>query len=1209
MTEPQFTRQQTGTRIYYTLNMTGTPPGYTVAFVPAGPSSANPLSLSQSWASAGVYLLLRETPRDWERFFAAAERWLAETIAVDARFVWITNPNDPLDRWVVTRLKARAGAGPARTIAEAAQVRIGGYTVVIEGRSTVQLNASNDAFVIQRAAGSPVYVQADRGRTRLSSADTTITLPMSGALTGCILFSLPVRDATTARPVADLDALDVGFRFYTSDEYRPGFGAITSLRYVLFDLEGGALTLYASIDPANLLAPDRTRFNLLAPGAQTGSPISSYYRTNLGQVIQLTPTAHALSPAGPRLVFTRRAFTADLANIQDFSLTVEGSFIIGVKAPQRGASEPGAPIERFMCGVSGMEYLGLMVESGNLVHFFAGQPAYAPNFRLSTTALPDPNAAPRSAVALDATLTTAWAYVTPPSGQKIVYYAQPEASTFYRTQLQQGETPGFLRLMEVQAAALSAGPARAVAFPLLPYARLEGALTQDFFQFEVQVVSPTRRGMIPNLEAVAGQAGVPREPSVVATLSAPPPPPPPSQPSAGDKTGITPQGLIARFNNDTSNWKALVLAQTGNGAQQLQFSAIRGAFRAALQTNQLFIVIADREQFFRCASINYKLTAQSFADLKAFANPSIPDATLQQLRGAMLDKPWDDIDAYKTALNGAIGAGYTTYLNDLLKYGAFARLSIEQWTFDLSPYLWDQHHTILVFKYGAKSLEDLVADTTTWSWKEAAQLDNSVSATQQAILQIIADAKERARAGQTAFAHFADEVAGNPNWNGILFLRAFVPLTELPQELRGIAAGIDPSLFYAHHVGIDVAPITVASNGSVARADSALFGLIFYNNPEDQFATGQDYQFKVLSLTIQFQNSAIINFFSQIELMINRLFGEPSLLSDLQPNNNLVLSGVLQTLNGHSSYVFIQQAPKVYKLVSYVLDEVEITRAQFITMTSNVESGDIQTRFALTGNLRFKELPQFDIFSFGYRYQGDGAVDFAGQLRFSNLSIFMTFNAETPADKTFVFDAGKLTFDMAQSVARPTSLFNHFPLKLTGLVQQRATLAASSTSVTTPGDLGFISVAPPAGMHQSVPNDDWFGLVFDLNLGTLGALAGNLGFVVALLAAWQPGTAQSSTYIGLKLPGSKSANAEIPIEGILKLTFKRIEFVASDLDPADPGKGRAYVLKLRRIALSVFSASFPPGQTDLYLFGNPAAGDNNTLAWYAAYLKDKKKNA
>ena len=119
-------------------------------------------------------------------------------------------------------------------------------------------------------------------------------------------------------------------------------------------------------------------------------------------------------------------------------------------------------------------------------------------------------------MALDATLTTAWAYVTPPSGQKIIYYAQPEASTFYRTQLQQGETPGFLRLMEVQAAALSATPARAVAFPLLPYARLEGALTQDFFQFEVQVVSPTRRGMIPNLEAASGEAGMPRVPALAA---------------------------------------------------------------------------------------------------------------------------------------------------------------------------------------------------------------------------------------------------------------------------------------------------------------------------------------------------------------------------------------------------------------------------------------------------------------------------------------------------------------------------------------------------------------------------------------------------------------------------------------------------------------------------------------------------------------------
>src|SRR5207253_7252468 len=122
------------------------------------------------------------------------------------------------------------------------------------------------------------------------------------------------------------------------------------------------------------------------------------------------------------------------------------------------------------------------------------------------------------------------------------------------------------------------------------------------------------------------------------------------------------------------------------------------------------------------------------------------------------------------------------------------------------------------------------------------------------------------------------------------------------------------------------------------------------------------------------------------------------------------------------SYVFENQDNNVFQITSQALDQVVINQAQFITVVppGGVQVGqNVQTRFGFTGYLTFKELPGFDIFSFGAANGG---------LAYSNLSVDLSFPPDNPSYQTFSFDAQHIAFNTALSVARPDSLYPRFPL-------------------------------------------------------------------------------------------------------------------------------------------------------------------------------------
>lgn len=601
-------------------------------------------------------------------------------------------------------------------------------------------------------------------------------------------------------------------------------------------------------------------------------------------------------------------------------------------------------------------------------------------------------------------------------------------------------------------------------------------------------------------------------------------------PTTGEVSAATPQGLLVSLSQNLGFWKGVRFAQANEGTEALQFANVTSGFKSALQSNQLFAVVSNVDELQRCAS-------------------AVP--------------PF--------------------------------KLTVSDWTFDLTPALWSQHQTIMILKYAAGTIDELTADSGAWSWPAAANgyTDSSgnTPTTQADIRRIIEEAK-LASPVRREVQPFVDLIS-NPNWNGILFLRAPLSSTSFPDQLRGLAAGIDPARLYAHHVGVTLAPVH-NQGGTLTQDDASIFGLIDYQDRADLTQTGKDFDYKVLGLTVLLRNSAMASFSSQIELLINKLFG--SITSRRVSNdhgNNIILDGFYQTTGGTPAYVFLMTDTSIYALGGGTLDSIDITRAQFVTLSPTSSSQAlVETRFLLDGRLRFKKKDDFDVFSFGPTTDTEGNVVADGFLVISNLLIEMSFPVANPPDMTFRFNAGSIAFDTSRSVARAASLYRHFPLQLTGLLQ------ASEGSK--PGDHGFAAMTVPT--RQAEMTDPWYALTFDMTIGTLGALAGDLGFVVSLGACWADSPDSFRNYIGLQLPGSSGSRAAISIEGVVQMTFKAIEFTGT------PSlQGIDYILRFRGITLKLFVLSFPPGQVDLYIFGNPSGGDSESIGWYFAYAKKEKE--
>jgi hypothetical protein len=437
----------------------------------------------------------------------------------------------------------------------------------------------------------------------------------------------------------------------------------------------------------------------------------------------------------------------------------------------------------------------------------------------------------------------------------------------------------------------------------------------------------------------------------------------------------------------------------------------------------------------------------------------------------------------------------------------------------------------------------------------------------------------------------------------VLLLRGTV--AGIPPALAGIEAGIRaPEGLVVHHLAADVSPLQNTPTGPAISRPSSVSGLIYYVDPVvdplnasapiPSDATGP-YDFLLLSLKVLFANSAVQAFSSYAEMSIHQLFDTPVLTMGAGGNayDAIVLSGSYYVVDGLPVYSLGSTTRAPFTLNNSILSDVEIGGVQMSTVSADPRA-DTVIQFAMAGFLDFAIVPggdnHLDLFGFGN--QLDQHLPGTG-LAFDSLNLMMSYPTSSPSKRSFVAATDAMTFDQSSSTLRPGSLPNAFALQLTGLI----------SSMSPPAQVGFLPVSFP-DLNVGPLGTKWYGLVFRLDLGTPGNLAGKAGLQSSLLLAWTAGaptgSAPGGAQIGLQLPGTAQGAPLISLQKVLKLSIGPIQLFFD-------ATHQAYVLVLNELALSFLGLlKIPPnGATAFYLFGD-ASGTASALGWYAIYNNEPK---
>lgn len=1140
---------------------TGISPGLnnSCVFVAIGTPPSSPMSLADCFTVDGALVFLPNLPTNTTQL-----SWLSSALVAaitqlapnGAKILWY--PSTDLE--TITPSGAQVinvtTSGSIISVKDSSILKLANIKFTVADKSTISVT-NNDLTFTPTGSKHAFLVQpliAPQTSTEFTDSIRLTVLSnnnMVGTFSGNHAFEKRLANALVSGPMYT----------YADADQAP---AANYLAYQLVDFR-------ANQAPANLSMTMTFDANQTRLGGRTGwwfatsTKFASHYTNALGMQLGLTPSCGA-------------GFT--LANMQEYSQqqgagqtyyigTPVGDFEISVW----GGSDENSPITEYqntlLPGLSGSEYYQVRSNAVKL-SFKAGYDAYIPS-------LTEPQHPQFTSAATDNAIVCATpnnyattSRATLKGASAVPYYSQPLKAMQHEapsSAIPSGEA-AFMNYMALSYSAFPAPPKTTdqaeVYCPMTPYRGLnidlsgsnDAAKLANISQaLENQLLAPMRKNVMDSFPTSAAK-----------TAS-----------GNGQKTGVTPQGFELMIDGD--NWTSMTMALPNDpSSPALKLNNVRNQLKSAMLSNALFLPISSAESFQKCADSDYELTTSGINALVAEKKISAGDAkALQPLLGTRYTVKSDFEAAVKTKITDS--KEYNKIQSALTESAAGLSITISDWEFDIASETWSEHGTILIFKFTDQPMSNLVGSTNSW-YQRGDFFNENPTKIQQTLQTYISSAREQAK-NDADMASFVRDVLDNPFWQGVLAINAYVPLTKLPQELEGLAAGIDASQFYAHHVGVRMTPIVPAAQVGVEQKRSNTFGLINYQSPK-LLASNSDYDFKVLILKVVFKNAAITGFSNQVSLLINTLFGDGMTGQKGTRANNLILNGSYQNSNGVGNYVFSTTETAIFQSQGVVLGSVVIAQAKFSTLTPSAEKAkenQVNTRFLIKGSLQFQKLP-VDVLGYG---SDSGSSE---GLAFEGLAIDMDFNSATPAYKQFHFISNQVALSTAETMQRQHSLTAHFPIQLKGL---QGGPGAIKPSEFMPVDVAFSS---------SGIGNDWYGLEYELNLGGLGALANTAGFIARLMIAWSPGQASSGNYpvyVGLGLPGVKGGNRAISLESIIKLTFGDIALISS---------GDSYVLKIANIALKLLSFTFPQvGQTGLYIFGDPKDSSGTNAGWYGGYAK------
>ena len=1133
--------------------------------------------------------------RDWDAFATAVRGLFQGTQG--AQFGWFqeSGPNVTANTLVLT-----GGQGTSSPfVSQSFTLVFNSITLAVTGspiptlRPNISFDDGSNSFVFNNATRNTQLTSAPPSQSQSNSfapvSDST-TLPMDdGTNVHAGSVNLPFQFVANG-PNNDLSWFEAGFMYF-------GPGAnnlLTALSYPLLCAPGGAqtpLNFSVWLDVLQPLVDTRSYFQA------TDATVGSYYTTANGKSFALT-TVNGADPAlTSRLAFANRPVNQPSDQGKYYYLTPAGAFGVIVD----GSTPAGGSL---LCGVTGTEFLNVQAASAaasaavDSLVMKTGQPAFQ-----KTTPSTSWDKPPVFLDSMNGNVTTSWVQFVTAEGQ---YISQPQESPLFD---QSGQSAAMLSgaspesglsvyvLDFLPVPAWSAkGKSNALAaassplVPMVPYAGLT-LTTQDeykpFLAMESTALNPTRKNNFTGAQSSANKLARASGALVHAAFA----------PGDELKWAMTPQGLLAGL--DTNQvWQSTRIGLSPDlklpppAGVILQFTNMGDAVREALMQNQIFLVISS-------------LTAPDGSKLFDFAGP---DQTV----------------------------------------------NIAGWPFSLSPDLTrsagdPQVPPIVILKFfPGQSISSLVGDISLWS--QAATFNTSTDFTaeqaQTYIQGVIQSACEAVYgAGNcpdgtpsgppdtTSLYYNFYQVVTNPNFSGMLALNCNMQLESLPTAIKAVTGGMtvpganpgDPPVsnidaFRVHHVGVSIND-TEPGSTTPTLAQSSFFGLVDYEKPEPEKSLAVtavpgltvNYNFEVQYLRALFTNSSLSSFSCKVNLTVNELFGtevteekdDGGTEAEGDDDNIIIIIGSYQahstsgddSSSGEGVYSFVAEKTYTFKFDDNTyLEEIELTKLQFSFQQETVSPTDsttsnIQAGFGIWGSMTFKDFNVLDIFSFE-------------KLSFNDLGISVSFDltvnppaSPKTANLQLDFNPGNLRLDLANSPPKEgtkNALLKLLPFKLTSFLYNQY------PDQQTLENLGYFSLSGvPLDTGYSLTDQFNYGLAFDLDLGTLGALVGSLqAFKFSFLIGWlQPGTGvPGGIAFGVQLPQA-DGKLEIKIQGVLDLIIE--QFILRYQTPTDGGDAML-VLALHNSSIEILGQRLPPGtaQFDFALFA--PINDAAHIGWIAA---------
>ncbi len=616
----------------------------------------------------------------------------------------------------------------------------------------------------------------------------------------------------------------------------------------------------------------------------------------------------------------------------------------------------------------------------------------------------------------------------------------------------------------------------------------------------------------------------------------------PEAPEIPSAPAVTRQGM--QLDMLGAAWTSLVLARNHAGTT-IGFVCLNPTLQAAFQSNSLFLVVT---------------TAESLVG-------TYTDAT-------MCVKMGDWTFELDPAANGFQAGAATT-----LVAGDFR----------------DLNNTV-IFKFGPGSIRQRIGKPK--SWTNAERFDRYGNGRLAALATRLADFIDQTglrAAEHPAYARFM-RLVDDPGWTGVLALNVNVG-RQMPAELAVLRAGVDDALFVAHHIAVEASTLEIdPATGVVVPRDCSTFGLIDYRQPVPTQAAPPatiPFGFAVREFRVWFDNGNLKEFKCGADLTINQLFDErvTTVIGNTGATSSAIrLTGQREMRGGVASYSFLlEEGGKRFMLDGKVIESVEIRKSDFaVNRTALPNNGGTRMAcaFGLHGAIAFKKLEgssgDFDMLSYD-------------RLAFEGLAIDMAFTIDSnnvAGAPTFAFTTTRVTFDLApaSSPLRAGSLIAKFPMRMLSF--------SRNAGGEGPRKEGYVPVSAPMTAEPIAPAL-WYGLDFELNLGTLGEFAANAGLTIRMLLTWSPG-ARARSQVWLKFPGvSGGGNDLFSVEGVVKVGAR-----AYELRMFGTGATASYILMLDNFALRVLGLAFPiGGGPNIFIFGNPGATtpDDDKLGWLGVY--------